>query len=36
MSSGECWTFNNLLTHSVENRGDVDRICLIVSMRVEP
>ena len=35
MVSGDCWTFDNLLIHSVENRGDCDRICLIVSMRTE-
>jgi hypothetical protein len=33
--TGTVWTFDNLLTHSVENRGDEDRICVIVSMRAE-
>lgn len=32
---GQCWTFDNLLMHSVENIGNVDRISLIVSMRAE-
>jgi hypothetical protein len=32
---GTVWTFNNLLTHSVENTGEGDRISLIVSMRSE-
>ena len=36
MMAGEVWTFDNLLEHSVENPGDVDRIVLIVSMRCEP
>lgn len=35
MRAGEAWTFNNLLTHSVENNGDSDRITLIVCMRTE-
>lgn len=35
MSSGEVWTFDNLLMHSVENQGDTDRIVCIVSMRTE-
>lgn len=35
MKAGECWTFNNLIHHSVENKGKTDRITLIVSMRVE-
>lgn len=30
---GDAWTFNNLLTHSVENNGEEDQITLIVSMR---
>jgi len=34
-SAGSVWTFDNLLTHAVENRGDQDRICVIVSMRCE-
>jgi hypothetical protein len=33
--AGEVWTFDNLLTHSVENRGECDRIACIVSMRVD-
>lgn len=36
MKAGECWTFNNLKEHSVENNGTEDRITLIVCMRVEP
>jgi hypothetical protein len=32
---GEAWTFNNLLTHSVVNHGDCDRITAIVCMRRE-
>lgn len=32
---GTVWTFDNLLTHSVENTGRTDRISLIVSMRAE-
>jgi hypothetical protein len=35
MRPGEAWMFNNLLVHSVENRGDSERITLIISMRVE-
>ena len=31
--TGTIWTFDNLLTHSIENVGDVDRIVCIVSMR---
>lgn len=31
--TGDAWTFDNLLTHSVENIGDTDRISAIVSMR---
>ena len=33
--TGTCWTFNNLLTHSVENIGDVDRVSVIISMRCD-
>lgn len=33
MRAGEAWTFSNLKTHSVENNGDTDRICLIICMR---
>lgn len=33
MGPGEAWTFSNLKTHSVENNGDTDRICLIICMR---
>jgi hypothetical protein len=32
---GTVWTFDNLLTHGVQNRGHVDRIVVIVSMRCE-
>jgi len=35
MRQGDIWTFNNLLTHSVECIGEDDRICCIVSMRAE-
>jgi hypothetical protein len=35
MHSGDVFTFDNLLLHSVENRGSCDRIACIVSMRVE-
>ena len=31
--TGTAWTFDNLLTHSIENVGDCDRIVVIVSMR---
>ena len=33
--AGTIWTFDNLLTHSIENTGDCDRIVVIVSMRSE-
>ena len=36
MRPGEAWTFNNLVTHSVENTGATDRITLICCFRVEP
>jgi hypothetical protein len=35
MRAGEAWTFDNLRVHSVENRGDTERVTLIVCMRVE-
>jgi len=35
-SAGEVWTFDNLLRHSIHNPGQVDRIVVIVSMRVKP
>lgn len=35
MRAGECYGFNNLLTHSVENDGDEERITLIICFRVE-
>lgn len=35
MRAGECWSFNNLLTHSVHNNGNEDRMTLIICMRVE-
>ena len=35
MSQGEVWTFDNLLSHSIANAGDCDRIVCIVSMRCE-
>jgi len=34
-TQGTVFTFDNLLMHSIENRGDCDRICCIVSMRCE-
>ena len=34
--AGTVWTFDNLLMHSIENSGECDRICCIVSMRCEP
>jgi hypothetical protein len=33
--AGTVWTFDNLLTHSIECVGDSDRIVCIVSMRAE-
>lgn len=36
MSPGECWSFDNLKEHSVENNGLTDRITLIICMRREP
>ena len=36
MQTGDVWTFDNLLEHSVENPGEVDRIAVIFSMRCEP
>lgn len=33
--TGTVWTFDNLLTHSIENTGRDDRIVCIVSMRAE-
>lgn len=35
MESGDVWRFDNLVTHSVENRGETDRVTLIVCLRVE-
>lgn len=35
MRAGEAWTFDNLLMHSVENRGESDRIALICCFRSE-
>jgi len=35
MRTGDIWRFENRLPHSVDNRGDTDRISLIVTMRVE-
>lgn len=35
MGTGEFWLFDNLCTHSLENRGNTDRISLIVAMRNE-
>lgn len=33
MRAGECWTFDNLKTHSVRNDGETDRITAIICMR---
>jgi hypothetical protein len=33
--AGTVWTFDNLLTHSIEAIGDCDRIVCIISMRCE-
>ncbi len=35
MRPGEAWTFDNLMMHSVENRGRTERIVLIICMRAE-
>lgn len=35
MRPGDAWLFNNLVTHSVENNGDDERIALIITMRCE-
>lgn len=35
MLPGECWSFDNLKEHSVENNSDEDRITMIVCLRVE-
>ena len=35
MKRGECWCFENLVTHSVENGGDSDRTTLIICTRTE-
>ena len=34
-TTGSIWTFDNLLTHSISNEGDRDRVVCIVSMRAE-
>ena len=31
--AGTVWTFDNLLTHSIENTGECDRVVAIISMR---
>lgn len=36
MHVGECWTFDNLKMHAVENKGETERITLIMSFRTEP
>ncbi len=33
MRAGECWAFDNLVTHSVENYGECDRIAAVICMR---
>lgn len=35
METGEAWTFNNLVQHSVHNKGTTERVTLIISMRVD-
>ncbi|HUY04995.1 MAG TPA: aspartyl/asparaginyl beta-hydroxylase domain-containing protein [Rhodocyclaceae bacterium] len=35
MRPGEAWTFDNLVPHSVENRGPDERVTLIVCLRCE-
>lgn len=35
MRPGEAWLFNNLITHSVDNDGDSERIAMVITMRVE-
>lgn len=35
MRRGDAWWFNNLVTHSVVNGGDSERVTLIVCMRTE-
>jgi Aspartyl/Asparaginyl beta-hydroxylase len=32
---GEAWSHDNLKMHAVENRGDTDRVCLIMCFRCE-
>jgi mannose-6-phosphate isomerase-like protein (cupin superfamily) len=34
-NAGTVWTFDNLLTHSISNTGECDRIVVIISMRAE-
>jgi hypothetical protein len=34
MKRGECWSFDNRLLHSVENKGATDRLHLIVDLRL--
>jgi hypothetical protein len=36
MRQGEAWTFDNQVFHSVENKGDTERITLIICLRCEP
>ena len=33
MRPGEIWAFDNTVTHAVYNRGDTDRINLIITLR---
>lgn len=35
MRPGEAWLFNNLVTHSVDNDGDEERLVMVMTMRVE-
>lgn len=32
-AEGECWSFDNLRRHSIENNGDTDRVVAIICMR---
>jgi hypothetical protein len=36
MQPREAWLFNNTVIHSVQNRGDDERIAMVITMRVEP
>jgi hypothetical protein len=36
MAPGEAWEFDNLVTHSVVNNGQSDRVSAIICMKTEP